>query len=165
MPIQMNKKFVLLLLIPAAVILAVWGGLYIYKRIAITYREYPTLPKTLSQNGVQVEVFNEGGGEPSKEGNILMVYYSGYLPDGSMFASNYHRPMPFIFKLGSGAMVKGWDLGIEGMKAGETRRITIPPELAGGLVGYPSVPPGSSLIFKVELLGIFENEDQLPFKP
>jgi FKBP-type peptidyl-prolyl cis-trans isomerase len=95
----------------------------------------------------------------AKSGDTVAMNYTGRLEDGTVFDSNvdpkFNHPEPFIFVLGAGQVIPGWDKGIEGMKTGEKKTLTIPPEDAYGANGIPGViPPNSTLIFEVELLAI-----------
>jgi FKBP-type peptidyl-prolyl cis-trans isomerase len=106
---------------------------------------------------LKVEVLKEGTGEETKNGDKVFVHYVGTLEDGTKFDSSVDRGTPFSFNLGAGQVIKGWDLGVLGMKIGEKRKLTIPSDLAYGDNGIPDViPPKSTLIFEVELLGINE---------
>lgn len=103
-----------------------------------------------------------GKGAEAKEGDKVSVYYAGTLLDGTEFdSSKKHappdggKPAPFEFTLGQGGVIKGWDLGVKGMKVGGKRRLTIPSDLAYGPRGRPPViPPNATLKFDVELLGV-----------
>jgi len=105
--------------------------------------------------GLQIEVLKEGTGTGTKTGDTVSVHYTGTLTDGKKFDSSLDRGQPFSFKLGAGLVIKGWDQGLVGMKVGEKRKLTIPPDLAYGDAGAGGViPPGATLIFEVEMLKI-----------
>jgi len=104
---------------------------------------------------LKIEVLQEGAGEQAKNGDSVSVHYVGTLENGTKFDSSIDRGEPFSFNLGTGQVIKGWDLGVLGMKIGEKRKLTIPSDLAYGDKGIPNVIPGkATLIFEVELLEI-----------
>jgi FKBP-type peptidyl-prolyl cis-trans isomerase len=79
----------------------------------------------------------------------------GTLTDGKKFDSSRDRGKGFQFRLGAGEVIAGWDQGVAGMKVGQVRKLTISPDLAYGAGGFPPViPPNSTLVFEVELLGV-----------
>src|SRR5258706_15711727 len=97
--------------------------------------------------------------EVAKKGDVVSVNYTGRLEDGTVFDSNvdpkFHHVEPFVFTLGAGQVIPGWDKGIVGMKVGEKKTLTIPPEDAYGAAGAGGGnPPNATLIFDVELLAI-----------
>ncbi len=96
-----------------------------------------------------------GNGPEAKNGNKIKVDYTGTLEDGIKFDSSYDRGQPFEFVLGTGGVIKGWDLGVLGMKAGGKRKLVIPSDLAyGDRSPSPLIPPNSTLVFEVELLEV-----------
>jgi len=96
-----------------------------------------------------------GSGAEAVAGKKVTVHYTGTLTDGSKFDSSLDRGQPFAFPLGGGRVIKGWDEGVAGMKVGGKRKLVIPPEMGYGARGFPPViPPNSTLVFEVELLGV-----------
>ena len=111
--------------------------------------------KELSKFGLKVEVLNEGNGAVAEAGQSVSVHYTGWLTDGTKFDSSVDRGQPFQFPLGAGRVIQGWDKGVQGMKVGEKRKLTIPPEMGYGARGAGGViPPNATLVFEVELLGL-----------
>ena len=101
------------------------------------------------------DILKVGTGQEAQAGNRVAVHYVGTLTDGSKFDSSRDRGRPFTFTLGKGEVIKGWDQGVAGMKIGGLRKLTIPPHLGYGDRGAGNViPPGATLVFEVELLGV-----------
>lgn len=106
-------------------------------------------------SGLTYEILKAGNGLEAKAGNTVSVHYVGTLTNGSKFDSSRDRGQPFQFPLGAGRVIKGWDEGVAGMKIGELRKLTIPAGLGYGARGFPPViPPNSTLVFEVELVGV-----------
>lgn len=105
-------------------------------------------------NALGIEDIVEGSGPEAKSGDTVRVHYTGWLEDGTKFDSSVDRNEPFEFPLGQGQVIQGWDLGVEGMKVGGQRKLTIPSHLAYGSQGRGSIPSNATLIFEVELLEI-----------
>jgi len=111
---------------------------------------------------LQIEDTVVGTGAEASAGQRVRVHYTGWLHDpaaanqrGRKFDSSKDRGQPFSFGLGRGEVIRGWDEGVQGMKVGGTRVLTIPPELGYGARGAGGViPPNATLVFEVELLGV-----------
>jgi len=112
--------------------------------------------------GLSMRVLRQGSGDAAQAGQIASVHYTGWLYDpaaadarGNKFDSSLDRGQPFDFPLGAGRVIRGWDQGVVGMQVGEVRELTIAPDMAYGdrQVGN-LIPPGSTLVFEVELLGL-----------
>lgn len=104
---------------------------------------------------LKIERLTAGTGAKPRNGQIVVVHYTGRLMDGTKFDSSVDRKEPFEFALGQGQVIEGWDKGLAQMQVGEKARLTIPPEMGYGPGGYPGViPPNATLVFEVELLEI-----------
>ena len=109
----------------------------------------------MTTSGLQIEKLAEGTGATPKTGDRVTVHYTGWLTDGSKFDSSVDRGQPFVFTIGRGQVIGGWDQGVATMKVGDKVRLTIPPVLGYGARGAGGViPPNATLIFEVELLGL-----------
>lgn len=107
------------------------------------------------QIGIKKRVDPEECKVKSKKGDSLSMHYTGKLEDGTEFDSSIPRGQPFVFTLGSGQVIKGWDQGLLGMCVGEKRKLVIPSDLGYGDRGSPpKIPGGATLVFEVELLKI-----------
>jgi FKBP-type peptidyl-prolyl cis-trans isomerase len=103
---------------------------------------------------VTIETTKPGTGDGAKDGDTLVVHYTGTLTDGKQFDSSRGRA-PFDVTLGQRRVIAGWEQGLQGMKVGEKRKLTIPPDLGYGARGAGGViPPNATLVFEVELLEI-----------
>jgi len=104
---------------------------------------------------IQIEILTEGDGATAEIGQRVRVHYEGRLSDDTVFDASKPRGQPFSFTIGAGQVIKGWEQGVAGMKIGEVRRLTIPPELAYGAAGAGDViPPHATLVFDIELLDV-----------
>jgi FKBP-type peptidyl-prolyl cis-trans isomerase len=101
-----------------------------------------------------VEEVRVGDGAVATKGQVVSVHYTGRLTDGTEFDSSSERGVPFEFALGLGKVIAGWDQGIEGMRVGGKRRLTIPPELGYGAEGAGPIPPNATLVFDVQLVDV-----------
>lgn len=111
---------------------------------------------TMDTTGLKIETVKEGTGREAKAGDSVTVHYTGTLTDGTVFDSSKVSNQPYTLTLGVGEVIPGWDIGLVGMKVGETRKLTIPPNLAYGAGGIPNSPigPNATLMFEVELVSI-----------
>ena len=117
------------------------------------------MASTTTPSGLKIEEVVEGSGAAAAAGQQVSVHYTGWLTDGVIkgrkFDSSKDRGDPFEFPLGAGHVIKGWDEGVQGMKVGGTRMLTIPPALGYGARGAGGViPPNATLLFEVELLKV-----------
>jgi FKBP-type peptidyl-prolyl cis-trans isomerase len=103
-----------------------------------------------------IEDVKVGEGDVAAKGKMVSVHYTGVLTNGTKFDSSLDRGQPIVFALGTGQVIKGWDQGVEGMKVGGKRKLTIPPDLAYGSRGTPGgpIPPNATLVFDVELVAV-----------
>jgi FKBP-type peptidyl-prolyl cis-trans isomerase FkpA len=113
------------------------------------------MPTITTASGLIIDDITVGDGAEAKAGQTVSVHYTGWLTDGSKFDSSKDRNDPFEFGLGARQVISGWDEGVQGMKVGGTRKLTIPPNLGYGARGAGGViPPNATLVFEVELLAI-----------
>lgn len=110
-------------------------------------------PATTS-SGLQYIDVEAGAGAEAAAGHTVDVHYTGWLTDGRKFDSSRDRGEPFSFRLGGGQVIQGWDEGVAGMRVGGRRRLIIPAGLGYGSRGAGPIPPGATLLFNVELLGV-----------
>ena len=141
----MNKKILITIIIIALIIL-VAGFYFLQNKNSGNYKII---------QGMKVEISKQGTGAEAKIGDVVTVDYAGTLLDGTKFDSSIDRGTPFPFTLGENRVIQGWELGVLGMKVGEKRKLTIPPELAYGPAGRPPViPQNATLIFEIDMLKI-----------
>ena len=113
------------------------------------------MSQTTTASGLVIEELLVGGGAEACAGQTVTVHYTGWLTNGSKFDSSKDRNKPFEFPLGARHVIAGWDEGVQGMKIGGRRKLTIPPALGYGARGAGGViPPNATLVFEVELLGL-----------
>ncbi|MCB6184956.1 FKBP-type peptidyl-prolyl cis-trans isomerase [Leeia sp. TBRC 13508] len=109
---------------------------------------------------LQIEDLVEGDGKACVKGALIQAHYTGWLEDGTKFDSSHDRGKPFQTVIGSGRVIKGWDIGMMGMKVGGKRKLFVPAHLGYGdrQVGQ-HIKPGSNLIFEIELLEVLTRDD------
>ena len=113
------------------------------------------MTQTTTASGLVIEELEVGTGETAVAGRMVSVHYTGWLTDGRKFDSSKDRNDPFNFPLAAGHVIRGWDEGVQGMRVGGVRKLTIPPHLGYGARGAGGViPPNATLVFEVELLEI-----------
>lgn len=147
-----DKKSIAIILI---ILIIIIGGIYFLFPKPVNNQPEEIISDNNETQTVKIEILQEGSGEESKTGDLVIVHYTGKLENGLKFDSSLDSGKPLSFILGENRVIQGWELGVLGMKLGEKRKLTIPPELGYGSQGYePIIPPNATLIFEVELLKI-----------
>lgn len=125
---------------------------------ALTPTLTPEIDKPIRyDNGLVVQDIIVGSGKAAANGDTLNAHYIGTLEDGTKFDSSYDRGQPIQFVLGAGQLIKGWELGLVGMKEDGKRKLIIPPELGYGSRGAGGmIPPNAILLFEIELVNIIQ---------
>jgi FKBP-type peptidyl-prolyl cis-trans isomerase len=128
-------------------------------------KAFPADKMTSTDSGLQYLVEKEGQGKLPEVGNVVQVHYKGMLADGTVFDSSYERDEPIAFPLGKGAVIPGWEEGIELLPVGSKAKLVIPSELGYGEMGAGGViPPNAKLYFEVELVDILPGGPESPEK-
>lgn len=142
------------LLLVAALALTSAAGLTLQTSPALAKKSKSSGPKMVTtKSGLKYQDLRVGTGATAKAGKTVTVNYKGTLENGKMFDQSYGRG-PFSFPLGAGQVIQGWDEGVAGMKVGGKRKLIIPAKLGYGSQDMGVIPPNSTLIFEVELLGV-----------
>ncbi|MEE9207723.1 MAG: FKBP-type peptidyl-prolyl cis-trans isomerase [Gemmatimonadota bacterium] len=110
---------------------------------------------TRSASGLYKQDLADGIGLSARPGHLVVIRYTGWIPNGEQFDSSEDDPEPYTFPLGAGRAIEGWEEGIAGMRIGGKRRLVIPPQLGYGSRGVPgNVPPNATLVYEIELIDI-----------
>jgi len=158
----MNKTISLAIFVVLAAAIIGFGSWYVsnsggtsLSSADVSQQANGTQTSSQSMGDLKIADLTVGTGTEAKIGDTVTVNYVGTLDDGTKFDSSYDRKQPFSFLLGAGQVIKGWDMGVLGMKVGGKRELTIPPDLGYGSQGAGSViPPNATLHFTVELLSV-----------
>ncbi|MEE1866488.1 MULTISPECIES: FKBP-type peptidyl-prolyl cis-trans isomerase [Pseudomonas] len=108
---------------------------------------------------LQITDIQLGEGKEAVKGALITTQYTGWLEDGSKFDSSYDRGKPFQCVIGTGRVIKGWDLGLMGMRVGGKRKLEVPSHLAYGERSMGAITPHSHLTFEIELLEVLTRDD------
>lgn len=147
-------KSALIVLITGLICLSI-GSLFIFHLIDGYMPQTTNKESKKSMNqDLKIEDQKIGSGKQVKSGDTVTIHYKGTLLNGKQFDSSYDRGEPFETQIGTGQVIKGWDLGVVGMKIGGKRKLTIPPSLGYGDQIVGPIPANSTLIFEVELIDI-----------
>ncbi len=150
------KKIISIIIVLSAIILSFYLLNEILKQEEVEQVVEESEEEEVAQEDLAIEILEEGTGEEAQNGDSLKVHYTGTLEDGTKFDSSLDRGDPFVFTLGAGQVIQGWDLGLLGAKVGDKRKLTIPADLGYGEAGAAGgkIPPGATLIFGIEVLEI-----------
>ena len=158
----MNKTASIVLFVVIAVAV-IWGGVWYSGKMSQEDQQAQSAVGSQAiatqqtiMNNLKITEDIVGTGAAAQNGDTVSVLYSGSLDDGTVFdASSLHGNQPFSFTVGAGQVIKGWDLGLVGMKVGGTRELVIPSDLGYGANGAGGViPPNATLHFTIQLLSI-----------
>ena len=150
------KKIISIIIVLLTIILSFYLLNEILKQEEVEQVVEESEEEEVAQEDLAIEILEEGTGEEAQNGDSLKVHYTGMLEDGTKFDSSLDRGDPFVFTLGAGQVIQGWDLGLLGAKVGDKRKLTIPADLGYGETGAAGgkIPPGATLIFEIEVLEI-----------
>lgn len=108
---------------------------------------------------LQIEDLQTGDGKSVVKGALITAHYTGWLEDGTVFDSSVQKGRPFQCVIGTGRVIKGWDLGLMGMRVGGRRKLFVPAHLGYGERTVGRIPANSNLIFEIELLEVLTRDD------
>ncbi len=152
---MIDKKTGIAVAISLTVILLAFGGAnYLTQIFSGQENNQQQTASVTPQDQLQIQDVATGTGTVAVAGKQVTVNYTGVFEDGTKFDSSIDRGQPFTFTLGAGQVIKGWDIGVEGMKVGGKRIIVVPPSLGYGANDYGPIPGNSTLIFYIELLDV-----------
>jgi rhodanese-related sulfurtransferase len=124
-------------------------------RLGLSILAFFMIGKMAMAGELHIKIVTEGDGVIAEFGKQVTVHYEGRLLDSTVFDASKPRGHPLSFVIGAGQVIQGWERGVEGMKVGEVRQLTIPPELGYGSAGVSDViPPNATLVFDIELLSV-----------
>jgi FKBP-type peptidyl-prolyl cis-trans isomerase len=156
----MHKDIINAIIIFVVVVLAGIGLMYVSTTMQNSAAPTPTPAAEQTQPNdaadlKRIKIVDEkvGTGPAVKSGDTITVDYTGTLTNGKVFDTSIGK-QPFTTQIGTGQVIRGWDLGLIGMKVGGKRKLTIPADLGYGSQGQGAIPPNSTLIFEVSLLSI-----------
>jgi len=119
-----------------------------------TKEQQTTMVNISNTTGLEIYEKKIGDGAEAVTGKTVSAHYVGTLADGTKFDSSLDRGSAFEFKLGAGQVIKGWDLGLVGMRVGGVRKLIISPEYGYGQQSIGPIPANSTLTFEVQLVGV-----------
>ena len=156
----MNKKMIIVVIIVIVLVMVLIGGGLVSglftsnnKEQETTMQQEQEAQQAQNQTQLQGKDIVIGTGDTAIAGKEITVNYTGTFSDGKVFDSSIGKA-PFTFTLGAGMVIKGWDIGVEGMKVGGKRTLIVPPRFGYGEITKGPIPGNSTLIFEVELLGV-----------
>lgn len=130
------------------------GGAAAADQIAFAPELGVDLTAMTAAGGLRYRDIVAGSGAQAKPGNVVSVFYTGWLPNGAPFDSTRPPEAPIRFTLGEGRVIRGWERGVTGMRVGGQRQLVIPPSLGYGNQAVGSVPPRSTLVFTIEVVDV-----------
>ena len=150
---------IVIVVVGILVFMTMYGKVVNYSDSKIAGEGQNNMQNVQQIEGVKIIILEEGNGDMAKSGDTVAMNYTGKLADGTVFDSNidpkFNHVQPFVFTIGVGQVIRGWDVGIAGMKVGEKRILEINPDYAYGEAGAGGViPPNATISFEVELLQI-----------